>query len=259
VAERKALDLDPPVLNFLYRNPDHYDRVYPVLDDEMAEFCLTAARRYLGRLPSSVADFGCGTGRDLGHVVKQVSDCVGVDLVPEMIEYARQRYPNVVFHVADMRTVSLERRFDVVICLGSTLLYSTTNSDLCASLDNLAAHTTRGGILILNLWNAAAMLASTATLEPTLYAIEHPKFQANAISETTLSRRTQTFTRRRVWTIVGKGEVVDRCTYRLLLPRELEHFLDSHGFRVLGMFDNITFSDSDLSGDTLYVVARRLG
>ena len=69
--------------------------------------------------------------------------------------------------------------------------------------------------------------------------------------------RRQLLVRRRTWSIPGSPPIEDFCEYRLFFPAELEHLLNTKGFRVLGMFDNKDLRETDLSGPRLYVAATR--
>ena len=73
--------------------------------------CARVFEQYLGRLPRSVLDIGCGTGRDLAYLAECCSDCVGIDVQAAMIDHARQLRPHIDFRVGDMRVLRLGRSF----------------------------------------------------------------------------------------------------------------------------------------------------
>jgi len=69
------------------------------------------ARSYdlLGDLTGrTVVDAGCGGGRAVAEMAERGAHAIGVDLDPEMIAVARERWPACEFHVGDARELPLE-------------------------------------------------------------------------------------------------------------------------------------------------------
>ena len=153
--------MDPKVKNLLYDHPEYYEALYPEIHDETPAMCRRIFKRFLNEAPRSILDIGCGTGRDLRSLNRTSPDCVGVDVLPQMIEYAKKRTNDIAFHVGDMRSFCLGRTFDVVLCFGSALMYALTNEDIDSTLDTFAAHCHRGSILILDMRNASAFLGDS--------------------------------------------------------------------------------------------------
>ena len=244
------------VRNFLYRNPGLYELVYPEPDERTPNMCLRMMSRYLPKPPGSVLDVGCGTGRDLDVLSRSCPDVRGVDYLPEMVAYASAKRPHLPIEVGDMRTVRLGRTFDVVMSLGSALMYALTNDDVARTLDTLAAHAHAGTLLILDINNAAGFLGSGAMAQSVETTVSTAGFSVTAVTEHRFDRRRQLLIRRRTWQIAGRGRVADYCEYRLFFPAELENLLAGRGFEVVGLFDNMQLNHSDLSGPRLYTAAK---
>lgn len=241
------------VRNLLYRRPELYELVYPEPNEETPQMCRRMFHRYLGAFPASILDIGCGTGRDLNALSHDCIDCVGVDALSQMIQYARSRYPHIRFELGDMRRFRLNRSFDAILCMGSAFMYALTNSDVDDTLNTFVAHSRIRTLLILDITNAAACLPGGDFKQVWDLEVAVPEFTAKAKSEYTFDRRHQLLIRNRTWEIPGEAPIEDYCQYRLFFPAELEHLLEEKGFRTVGMFDNMELRESDLSKPRLYV------
>lgn len=247
--------MDASVQNFLYRNPQFYELVYPEPNDETPMMCRRMFSRYLATPPRSILDIGCGTGRDLDSLSRECPDCRGVDYLREMVEFARATRPHLHVEVGDMRTVRLGRTFDVILCMGSAFMYALTDADIRRVLDTFVAHSHPGTLLILDINNAVSYLGGEQFQPSSELRVEAPGFTAHAHSTYSFDRRRQLLVRHRTWTIEGRGEIEDFCEYRMFFPAELEHLLTERGFHVAGMFDNMQLRETELSGPRLYVAS----
>lgn len=78
--------------------------------------------RFIALLPAggAVLDMGCGSGQPIArHLIERGFAVVGVDSSPALISKCRSRLPTAEWIVADMRTLSLRRRFDGLIAWDS--------------------------------------------------------------------------------------------------------------------------------------------
>ena len=243
--------MDHNVRNFLYDNPRFYELAVPEPDEATPKMCLRMFEKFLPAPPACILDLGCGTGRDLGVLSRTCPDCCGVDVLPQVNEYARSIRPNLRLQAGDMRSVRLGRNFDAILCMGSAFLYALTDEDVERTIETFAAHAHGKTLLILDINNAASFLASGNFKEKIETRIETPEFSASAVAEMSLDRRNQLLTRKRVWTIPGKPPVEDYCRYRLYFPKELEKLFRGKGFDLAGMYDNKGLQESDFTGPRL--------
>lgn len=105
--------------------------------------------RFLEHVPraGTVLDVGCGMGEPIGrHLLERGYAVTGVDSAPSMIRLSRERFPEAEWVVADMRELSLGRRFDGVLAWDS--FFHLDMDDQRAMFARFAAHARRGAPLM---------------------------------------------------------------------------------------------------------------
>ena len=88
-------------------------------------------------------ELGAGNGRITKILAACAKEVVAVDIVPEMLELARRQLAgatNVSFMLADMRTVRLKRRFDLIVAANDPLSHLLEARERCRALATVAAH-----------------------------------------------------------------------------------------------------------------------
>ncbi len=97
--------------------------------------------------PRSVLDAGCGTGRVAIELARHGIEVVGVDVDPSMLARAARADPDITWMRADLATLGLGRRFDVVVMAGNVLVFTPpdTEAEVVAAC---ARHLARPGILL---------------------------------------------------------------------------------------------------------------
>lgn len=94
-----------------------------------------------------VLDLGCGTGKPiLEYLVRQGLAVVGVDASTEMLALARNSFPETAFVLADMRKLSLNKKFDAIIAWHS--FFHLPAEDQPAMFEVFRNHLKPNGILL---------------------------------------------------------------------------------------------------------------
>lgn len=107
---------------------------------------------------ASVLEIGCGTGELLSTIKAQVK--VGIDISPNMIALAKQRHPEIEFHVGDMEKLPLQQKFDYVL-LVNTIGYLDDIQQGLEQLKKVCSPKTRVIIVYFNyLWEPVLNIAA---------------------------------------------------------------------------------------------------
>ena len=106
------------IIGLYERHAEAWDR------SRMADLILEREwiERFVALLPQggSVLDLGCGSGQPIArHLLERGFAVVGVDSSPTLISKCRSRLPKAEWIVGDMRTLSINRRFEGLIAWDS--------------------------------------------------------------------------------------------------------------------------------------------
>jgi SAM-dependent methyltransferase len=125
----------------------------------------------------AVLDLGCGTGPHAALLADHGIAVTGVDMSKSMLAGAVRRrdqlhqdlQSRLTFHQGDMRTVRLERQYDVVLSLFHAISYQVGTEDLLAAFRTARNHVGPEGCFIFDFWYGPAVL--TQRPEPRLLSL----------------------------------------------------------------------------------------
>jgi ubiquinone/menaquinone biosynthesis C-methylase UbiE len=102
---------------------------------------------------NSLLDIACGTGLHTSYL-REHYQVEGLDLDARMLEAAKQKCPDVIFHLGDMRDFNLGPggQFDVITCLFSSIGYVGTLAGLNQAIANFERHLKPGGLMFIEPW-----------------------------------------------------------------------------------------------------------
>ena len=100
---------------------------------------------------NTLLEVACGTGLH-ASVLRKFYQVEGLDLDAEMLAVASQDYPDIPFHQADMADFDLEKQFDAVTCLFSSVGYVKTKKRLNQAIRIMTRHLNPGGALMVEPW-----------------------------------------------------------------------------------------------------------
>jgi ubiquinone/menaquinone biosynthesis C-methylase UbiE len=96
-------------------------------------------------------EVACGTGKHAQYLKKRFR-VLATDVNAGMLGIARRNVKGVTFKQADMTTLNLNKKFDVIVCLFSSIGYVKTHANLRKTINGFAKHLKRGGVVLIEPW-----------------------------------------------------------------------------------------------------------
>ncbi len=132
---------------------DLYDLIYGSFKNYQHETGLVCALVH-ARHPQarSLLDVACGTGEHAKYLRTAGYEVDGLDLDRNMLAVAERKNPGSHFFAADMCAFRLPNRYDVVLCLFSSIGYARTIERVAAALTCFRYHLQPGGLVVVEPW-----------------------------------------------------------------------------------------------------------
>lgn len=202
-------------------------------------------KRYGESPVRSILDLGCGTGNHAVPFAERGYDVVGVDCSQEMINSAKTKAESknlhCDFHLADIRQLELNRKFDAVVMMFAVLGYQLENADVLAALKSARKHLNSRGLLIFDVWYGPAVLAQRPAERIKIILTSNNNRILRAASGDLDTLRQICTVRYHLWQLNGNilaAETEEEHHMRFFFSQELELFTQIAGFRLerLGSF-----------------------
>ncbi len=130
----------------------YYDLIYSSKDYEAeAKDLKTVIAKYKKSTGKDLLDVACGTGKHLEYLKRWYS-CVGLDVSQAMLDIARKKVKGITFRKGDMTELKLDKNFDIITCLFSSIGYVRTYKNLQKTLVGFSKHLKPGGVVIIGPW-----------------------------------------------------------------------------------------------------------
>ena len=202
----------------------YYDEIYASLgkdyskETEKAHKLIQKHKQSKGRL---LLDVACGTGTHAGHLRKYYK-VEGLDLDKKMLSVARKKHPGIRFHQGDMTSFELDHRFDVVVCLFSSIGYVKTKSNLRKAIKTMSRHIQPGGVLLVEPWFSSKQWSVGHNH---MVSVNQPRLKITRISHS--ARR-------------GNISILE-FQYLFGTPKGIEHHIEIHE---MGLFTHTEYMDA---------------
>lgn len=136
---------------------------------ETNDYILKKINRY-NKNAKSVLELGCGTGSNLLHFKKDI-DLTGLDISGEMIKIAKKKLPGCKFYQQDIRSFSLNKKYDLILCLYDTLNHVLLFSEWKKIFENVNKHLNDKGLFIFDI-NTLAKLEYISAVSPFMHEFD---------------------------------------------------------------------------------------
>ncbi|MBL8005907.1 MAG: class I SAM-dependent methyltransferase [Ignavibacteria bacterium] len=133
------------------KSAEFYDALYHFKDYAQASQKLSGIIKKINPEAKTLLDTACGTGKHI-EKLKIYFECDGLDISGKLLEIAEKRCPGNKFHKGDITDFSLNKKYDVVTCLFSSIAYVKTGENLIKAVRCMSDHLNEKGLLIIEPW-----------------------------------------------------------------------------------------------------------
>ena len=131
-----------------------YDLVYSFKDYKKEAEEITAIIKAKRPDCKTILDIACGTAEHHKYL-KENFEIDGIDINEKFIEIAKQKNLNGTYSIADMAKFDLDKKYDVVICLFSSIGYLRSFDSIVSALKCFNRHLNPKGLTIIEPWFTA--------------------------------------------------------------------------------------------------------
>jgi SAM-dependent methyltransferase len=245
----------------------YYDLIYRDKDySREAEFVTGLLKKWSPQA-KTVLELGCGTGLHAMLLAEQNYAVHGVDMSAEMLErsWARRSHlpewkqKNLNFSEGDVRTLKMNKTFDVVISLFHVMSYQISNQDLLSSFQVAKAHLNPGGIFLFDCWYGPGVLTDRPTRR--IKKLEDDSIRVDRIAEPIVYPNENRVDVNYSVTVTDKltgntEEIKETHAMRYLFRPELELFLHQAGLILINSGEWLTGREPAFDTWGAYFVAR---
>jgi len=130
----------------------YYDLIYSWKDyKKEVEIIEKVISKYKKSRGKELLEVACGSGHHIEYFKKNFS-CTGIDINQGILNVAKTKFKNITFKKADMINFKLNKKFDVITCLFSSIGYVKTYPNLRKTIHNFARHLKTNGLVIIEPW-----------------------------------------------------------------------------------------------------------
>jgi SAM-dependent methyltransferase len=241
----------------LYEFPRYYELAFCKPESEGLGSFITQVCSTYGKnpIPQAILDIGCGTGKTLEEFAEFASFLGGLDIVPEMVDYAHERLERKgVRHriwKADMRDFNSELPFDMAICMGGSFQHLYTIDDIKRHLQAAANSLIPGGLYLIDLPSPEKFLETPPGSVESKWRVEKEGVVVDVnftAQQSPFDWVSQTFTGIGDISVYDHGKDIHLqfpYKYRIFFPQEIEALV-----RFCGNFELVKlFGDFDASSE----------
>lgn len=218
---------------------------------------LTDLQFYKRWLPKNkdarILELCCGTGRLTLPIAKDGYDISGVDYTSSMLEQAKIKASEggleVEFIEADIRTLDLPEKYDLIFIPFNSIHHLYKNEDLFKAFNVVKNHLKEGGLFLLDCFNPNIQFIVEGEKKQKEIAEYTTKDGREVLIKQIMRYENKTQINRIEWHyfINGKFNSIQNLDMRLFFPQELDSYLKWNGFNInhkFGSFEEEAFNDN---------------
>jgi ubiquinone/menaquinone biosynthesis C-methylase UbiE len=218
---------------------------------------LTDLEFYQNWLPKQknarILELCCGTGRLTIPIAKDGYNISGVDITSSMLEQAKLKASEagleIDFIQADIRTLNLRQKYDLIFIPFNSIHHLYQNEDLFQALNVVKNHLKEKGMFLLDCYNPNIQYIVESRNEENEINQYTTKDGRNVLIKQKMRYENQSQINRIEWNYYINDEFhsTQNLDMRLYFPQELDSYLEWNGFTIIhkfGSFKEEEFNDS---------------
>lgn len=227
-----------------------------ILHQERTNFEVKQLKSLIPKEGASILDLGCGQGRISIPLANEGYKIVGLDASPALLDAAVKRAKEgkskVKFINEDMRNLSFENEFDVIINMGTAFGYIESSDEEKEILSKVFSALKPNGVFIQETENRELKLKNS------LGKVWHEMGGVPVFSDRRFDVNTGRWEEKISWFADGvfKEKILN---VRLYAATELISLHKEAGFRNTSLFGGFDFSPLDMNSERLLLVSKKPG
>lgn len=211
---------------------------------------------------AKILELCCGTGRLTLPIAKDGYNICGVDYTSSMLRQAKIKAAEAGLEInfidADIRTLNIKEKFDLIFIPFNSIHHLYKNEDLFETLEGIKKHLKQGGLFLFDCFNPNIQYIVESEKEEKVLAEYTTSDGREVLIKQTMHYENATQINRIEWHYYINGEFhsIQNLDMRLFSPQELDSYLKWAGFNILrkfGSFEEEPFTDN--SEKQIYVLA----
>lgn len=228
---------------------------------------LTDLKFYKKWLPKKkearILELCCGTGRLTLPIAKDGYKISGVDITSSMLDQANAKALEagltIDFIKADIRTLDLPKKYDLIFIPFNSIHHLYQNDDLFQVFNVVKSHLKENGLFLLDCYNPNIQYIIEGEKEQKEIAEYITKDGRKILIKQKMHYENKTQINRIEWHyfINNKFDSIQNLDMRLYFPQELNSYLEHNGFKIIHKFGNFKEEEFNNSSEKQIFVCKQ--
>ena len=231
-----------------------YSQTFKEFHEKYAFFIFEAYKKFCKSKGKNLLEVACGTGELMKRLKKFGFNVAGLDLNKEMIKIAKKKL-KAKFYIADMKSFSLDEKFDVIACVFTSMNYNLNKTELENTLKNFYEHLKQGGIVVFDI--PPKRFLEKRIGKQWINVFEHGALKIVRISQLEKGAEENTVKNVMAYFFKEKGKIdfeIDVHVQGLFSVAEVKKLMKKVGFKKVYVFGNMNFEKYTINSNRAYFV-----